>query len=36
MRFLPRLETRKAIQAKKAMAAHIDNSRDRMLKLFGV
>ena len=33
---LTALETRKAIQAKKAMAAHIDNSRDRMLKLFGV
>jgi DNA-binding GntR family transcriptional regulator len=32
---LAALETRKAIQARKAMAAHIDNSRDRMLKLFG-
>ena len=32
---LTALESRKAIQARKAMAAHIDNSRDRMLKLFG-
>jgi DNA-binding GntR family transcriptional regulator len=32
---LTALETRKAGQARKAMAAHIDNSRDRMLKLFG-
>jgi DNA-binding GntR family transcriptional regulator len=32
---LKALETRKPIQARKAMAAHIDNSRDRMLKLFG-
>jgi DNA-binding GntR family transcriptional regulator len=32
---LAALETHKAIQARKAMAVHIDNSRDRMLKLFG-
>ena len=32
---LAALETRRAVQARKAMAAHIDNSRDRMLKLFG-
>jgi DNA-binding GntR family transcriptional regulator len=29
------LESRKAVQARKAMAAHIDKARDRMLKLFG-
>jgi DNA-binding GntR family transcriptional regulator len=29
------LERRKPSQASKAMAAHIDNARDRMLKLFG-
>jgi DNA-binding GntR family transcriptional regulator len=29
------LERRKASQASRAMAAHIDHSRDRMLKLFG-
>jgi DNA-binding GntR family transcriptional regulator len=33
---LTALQTRKGIQARKAMADHIDNSRDRMLKLFGV
>jgi DNA-binding GntR family transcriptional regulator len=32
---LTALETRKPFQARKAMAAHIDNSRDRILKLFG-
>jgi DNA-binding GntR family transcriptional regulator len=32
---LAALETRKAAQASKAMAAHIDKARDRMLKLFG-
>jgi GntR family transcriptional regulator, rspAB operon transcriptional repressor len=30
------MESRKGIQARKAMAAHIDNSRDRILKLFGI
>lgn len=29
------LQARKPAQASKAMAAHVDNSRDRMLKLFG-
>ena len=29
------LEAHKPVQANKAMAAHIDSSRDRMLKLFG-
>ena len=29
------LEARKPNQARQAMAAHIDNARDRMLKLFG-
>jgi DNA-binding GntR family transcriptional regulator len=32
---LAALETRKANQARKAMDVHINNSRDRMLKLFG-
>jgi len=32
---LAALETRKAAQARRAMAAHIDNARDRMLNLFG-
>jgi DNA-binding GntR family transcriptional regulator len=32
---LDALETRKALQARKAMAAHIDKARDRMLQLFG-
>jgi DNA-binding GntR family transcriptional regulator len=32
---LAALEARKPVQASKAMAAHIDSSRDRMLKLFG-
>ncbi|HZT32660.1 MAG TPA: GntR family transcriptional regulator [Bryobacteraceae bacterium] len=29
------LEARKPVQASKAMAAHVDSARDRMLKLFG-
>jgi DNA-binding GntR family transcriptional regulator len=29
------LEARKPVLASKAMAAHVDNSRDRMLRLFG-
>jgi DNA-binding GntR family transcriptional regulator len=32
---LAALEARKPTSASKAMAAHIDNARDRMLKLFG-
>lgn len=32
---LAALETRKAAQARRAMAAHIDKARDRMLNLFG-
>jgi DNA-binding GntR family transcriptional regulator len=33
---LSALEARKPNQARQAMAAHIDNARDRMLKLFGI